>query len=39
MRIQTELAIETADVILFIVDGKTGLVDGDREVARILRKK
>lgn len=38
MRIQTELAIETADVILFIVDGKTGLVDGDREVARILRK-
>lgn len=38
MRIQTELAIETADVIIFIVDGKTGLVDGDKEVARILRK-
>lgn len=38
MRIQTELAIETADVILFLVDGKSGLVDGDREVARILRK-
>lgn len=38
MRIQTELAIETADVIIFIVDGKTGLVDGDREVARMLRK-
>lgn len=38
MRIQTELAIETSDVIIFIVDGKTGLVDGDREVARILRK-
>lgn len=38
MRVQTELAIETADVIIFIVDGKTGLVDGDKEVARILRK-
>lgn len=38
MRIQTELAIETADVIIFIVDGKVGLVDGDREVARMLRK-
>ncbi len=38
MRIQTELAIETADVIIFIVDGKAGLVDGDREVARMLRK-
>ena len=38
MRIQTELAVEMADVIIFIVDGKTGLVDGDREVARLLRK-
>ncbi len=38
MRLQTELAIETADVIMFVVDGKVGLVDGDREVARILRK-
>lgn len=38
MRVQTELAIETADVIIFIVDGKTGLVDGDKEVAKILRK-
>lgn len=38
MRIQAELAIETADVIIFLVDGKSGLVDGDREVARMLRK-
>ncbi len=38
MRIQAELAIETADVIIFLVDGKAGLVDGDREVARMLRK-
>ena len=38
MRMQTELAIETADVILFIVDGKLGLVDGDREIAKMLRK-
>ncbi len=38
MRIQSELAIETADVIIFVLDGKAGLVDGDREVARMLRK-
>ena len=38
MRIQAEMAIETADVIVFLVDGKAGLVDGDREVARMLRK-
>ena len=38
MRIQTELAIETADVIIFVLDGKAGLVDGDREVVRMLRK-
>lgn len=38
MRIQAELAIDVADVIIFLVDAKSGLVDGDREVARMLRK-
>ena len=30
--------IETADVILFMVDGKTGLVDADAQVADMLRR-
>jgi GTP-binding protein len=38
MRIQAELAIDTADVIIFIVDGKMGLTPADREVAQMLRK-
>lgn len=38
MRNQAEIAIETATVILFIVDGKTGLTDTDMEVATMLRK-
>lgn len=38
MRRQAEMAIETADVIIFMVDGKTGLADADREVASMLRK-
>jgi GTP-binding protein len=38
MRRQAELAIEMADVIIFIVDGKQGLTDTDREVAQMLRK-
>ncbi|WP_105619584.1 ribosome biogenesis GTPase Der [Vallitalea okinawensis] len=38
MRKQAEIAIETASVILFIVDGKTGLTDTDAEVATMLRK-
>lgn len=35
---QAEIAIETADVILFIVDVKTGVTDTDMQVANILRK-
>ena len=31
MRRQALIAIETADVIMFIVDGKSGLTDTDRE--------
>ncbi|MFB0959352.1 MAG: ribosome biogenesis GTPase Der [Clostridiaceae bacterium] len=38
MRRQAEIAMETADVIIFIVDGKTGLADADREVASMLRR-
>lgn len=37
MRYQAKLAIEEADAILFIVDGKTGLTSSDEEVAVILR--
>ena len=38
MRKQAEIAIETADVILFIVDGIAGVTSTDREVAHMLRK-
>ena len=35
---QAKLAIDVAEVIIFLVDGKEGLVKGDFEVAQILRK-
>ncbi|MCR5676223.1 MAG: ribosome biogenesis GTPase Der [Lachnospiraceae bacterium] len=38
MREQAQIAIDTADVILFLVDGKTGLVDADAQVADMLRR-
>ncbi|ETA82459.1 ribosome biogenesis GTPase Der [Youngiibacter fragilis] len=38
MRRQAQVAMETADVIIFIVDGKTGLTDSDHEVAGMLRR-
>ncbi|KMT21426.1 ribosome biogenesis GTPase Der [Clostridium cylindrosporum] len=38
MRRQAEIAIETADVIVFIVDGREGIVAADYEVATMLRK-
>jgi len=38
IRNQAELAIETADVVLFVVDGKAGLQDGDADAANILRR-
>ncbi len=38
MRAQAEIAIETADVILFMVDVKQGLVDADAKVADMLRR-
>ena len=38
MREQAEIAIMTADVILFLVDVKQGLVDADAKVADMLRR-
>ena len=38
MREQAEIAIATADVIVFIVDVRQGLVDADSKVADMLRK-
>lgn len=38
MREQAEIAIETADVIVFMVDVKQGLVDADSKVADMLRR-
>ncbi len=37
MRYQAKLAIEEADVIIFVVDGKEGVTAQDEEVANILR--
>jgi GTP-binding protein len=39
MREQTNLAIEEADVIIFLMDGKDGLTPSDIEIARQLRGK
>ena len=38
MRFQAELAIETADVIVFVTDVHAGLVADDREIAVMLKK-
>ena len=38
MRRQAELAIETADVIIFLVDGREGMTASDMEVAEMLRR-
>lgn len=38
MREQAEIAIETADVIIFITDVRQGLVDADAKVADLLRR-
>ena len=38
MRAQAEIAMETADVIIFLVDVRQGLVDADAKVADMLRR-
>ena len=35
---QAKIAIDMADVIMFVVDGKTGLTSSDRDVVEVLRK-
>lgn len=38
MRRQAQMAVEIADVIIFIADGKEGLTASDKEVAQMIRK-
>lgn len=38
LREQAEIAIASADVVVFLVDGRAGLLDDDMKVAQILRK-
>ena len=38
IKYQAQLAIDVADVIIFMVDGKTGLAIGDMNIAKMLRK-
>ena len=38
MKFQAEIAVETADVVVFLVDARDGLTAADEEVAEILRK-
>ncbi len=38
MRRQAEIAVETCDVIIFLVDGRDGMTSADEEVAAMLRK-
>lgn len=38
MRNQAMLAVDMAHIIIFVVDGKSGLTAADKEVAQILRK-
>ena len=38
IRAQAQIAVETADIIVFMLDGKTGLTHEDYEVAAYLRK-
>src|SRR5512135_6219 len=38
IRQQAEIAMEEADVIVFLVDAKEGITAGDRDVAELLRR-
>ena len=38
IRVQAEIAIEEADVIVFVTDGKVGITSDDRMVAKMLYK-
>jgi GTP-binding protein len=39
MREQCQLAMDEADIILFVMDGKEGLTASDKEIANILRRQ
>jgi GTPase len=39
IRIQAEIAMDEADVILFVVDGQNGLHDADEMIAKLLYKR
>ncbi|MFZ3071032.1 MAG: ribosome biogenesis GTPase Der [Anaerolineaceae bacterium] len=39
IRSQAEIAMEEADVILFVVDAASGVTEADREVVQILRRR
>ncbi len=39
MRAQAEMAMDMADTVLFMVDGKDGLTNSDHEVAELLRRR
>lgn len=39
IRRQAERALEEADLVVLLIDGRTGVVPEDREMARIIRKK
>ncbi|SMB94445.1 GTP-binding protein [Desulfonispora thiosulfatigenes DSM 11270] len=38
IKIQAQIAIEEADVILFVIDGRTGITVEDQEISLMLRK-
>ena len=38
MRAQAEIAMDLADVVLFMVDGRDGITPSDRDVAQMLRQ-
>lgn len=38
IRLQAELAVDTADAVLFVVDATVGITDDDEAVVRILRR-
>jgi len=38
IRAQVQISLEEAAVILFMVDGQTGLTDLDEDIARIIRR-
>lgn len=38
IKMQALLAIDEADVVIFIVDGKDGITEGDKEISKILKR-